>query len=60
VNLVTGASFERIEQDGDVKKVHVEVNGKKRIIEADQLLVATGRTPNTATLNLQAAGVFGK
>lgn len=57
VNLVTGASFERIEQDGDVKKVHVEVNGKKRIIEADQLLVATGRTPNTATLNLQAAGV---
>ncbi|EIT4132368.1 FAD-dependent oxidoreductase, partial [Listeria monocytogenes] len=36
---------------------HVEVNGKKRIIEADQLLVATGRTPNTATLNLQDAGV---
>jgi mercuric reductase len=57
INLVTGASFERIEQDGDVKKVHVEVNGKKRIIEADQLLVATGRTPNTDSLNLSAAGV---
>lgn len=57
VNLVTGASFERIQQDGDIKKIHVEVNGKKRIIEADQLLVATGRTPNTATLNLQDAGV---
>lgn len=57
VNLVTGASFERIEEDGDIKKVHVEVNGKKRIIEADQLLVATGRTPNTATLNLLKAGV---
>nr|BAW85720.1 mercuric reductase [Bacillus sp. MER] len=57
VNLVTGASFERIEEDRDIKKVHVEVNGKKRIIEADQLLVATGRTPNTATLNLQKAGV---
>lgn len=57
INLVTGASFERIEQDGNVKKVHVEVNGKKRIIEADQLLVATGRTPNTATLNLEVAGV---
>jgi len=57
INLVTGASFERIEQDGNVKKVHVEVNGKKRIIEADQLLVATGRTPNTATLNLEIAGV---
>lgn len=57
VNLVTGASFERIEQDGDIKKVYVEVNGRKQTIEAEQLLVATGRTPNTATLNLQAAGV---
>ena len=57
INLVTGTSFERIEQDGDIKKVYVEVNGEKRIIEAEQLLVATGRTPNTATLNLQTAGV---
>ncbi|WP_404830750.1 mercury(II) reductase [Sporosarcina beigongshangi] len=57
VNLVTGAYFERIEQDGDIKKVYVEVNGKKRIIEAEQLLVATGRTANTTSLNLQAAGV---
>lgn len=57
INLVTGASFERIEQVGNIKKVHVEVNGKKRIIEGDQLLVATGRTPNISTLNLQAAGV---
>ncbi|MFD1926466.1 mercury(II) reductase [Sporosarcina siberiensis] len=57
VNLVTGAFFERIEQDGDTKKVYVEVDSKKRTIEADQLLVATGRTPNTEKLNLQAAGV---
>lgn len=57
INLVTGASFKRIEQDGNVKKVHIEVNGKKRIIEADQLLVATGRTPNTANLKLEAASV---
>nr|WP_172687535.1 mercury(II) reductase [Staphylococcus arlettae]ARO44768.1 Mercuric ion reductase [Staphylococcus arlettae] len=57
INLVTGASFERIEQDGDIKKVYVEVDGEKRIIEAEQLLVATGRTPYTETLNLQTAGV---
>ena len=57
VNLVTGTSFERIEQDGDIKKVYVEVNGERRTIEADQLLVATGRKPNTVNLNLQAAGV---
>ncbi len=34
-----------------------KLNGKKRIIEAEQLLIATGRTPNTETLNIQAAGV---
>lgn len=57
IHLVTGATFERIEQEGELKKVHVEVNGKKRIIEAEQLLVATGRKPNTESLNLPAAGV---
>lgn len=57
INLVTGATYERVEQDGDIKKVHVEINGKKRIIEAEQLLIATGRKPNTESLNLHAAGV---
>ncbi|PIC56964.1 mercury(II) reductase [Sporosarcina sp. P12(2017)] len=57
INLVSGAAYERVEQDGDIKKVHVEINGEKRIIEAEQLLVATGRKPNTESLNLHAAGV---
>lgn len=57
INLVTGAIYERVEQDGDIKKVHVEINGEKRIIEAEQLLVATGRKPNIESLNLHAAGV---
>ncbi|CAN7240886.1 MULTISPECIES: mercury(II) reductase [Bacillaceae] len=57
INLVKGATYKRIEQDGDIKKVHIEVNGKKRIIESEQLLIATGRTPNTVSLNLPAAGV---
>ncbi|MTD31725.1 mercury(II) reductase [Planomicrobium sp. YIM 101495] len=57
IRLVTGASYERIEQEGEVKKVYIEVDGQKRIIESDQLLIAAGRTPNTESLNLQAAGV---
>ncbi|MFS0577289.1 mercury(II) reductase [Sporosarcina sp. 179-K 3D1 HS] len=57
INLVTGATYERVEQVGDIKKVYVEINGEKRIIEAEQLLVATGRKPNTESLNLHAAGV---
>lgn len=57
INLVKGATFERVEQSGEIKKVHVTVDGKKKVIESEQLLVATGRKPNTDTLNLNAAGV---
>jgi len=57
INLVTGASFERVEQAGEIKKVYVTVDGKKKIIESEQLLVATGRKPNTDKLNLHVAGV---
>ncbi|MFC3210730.1 mercury(II) reductase [Planomicrobium okeanokoites] len=57
IRLVTGATYERIEQVGELKKVYVEVDGQKRIIESEQLLIAAGRKPNTESLNLQAAGV---
>ncbi|EWG09322.1 mercury(II) reductase [Cytobacillus firmus] len=57
INLVKGAAFERVEQDGEIKKVHVTVDGKKKVVESEQLLVATGRKPNTDALNLSAAGV---
>jgi len=57
INLITGAIYERVEKDGDVKRVHLRVNGEKKVIEADELLVATGRKPNTTALNPGAAGI---
>ncbi|MFZ3591539.1 mercury(II) reductase [Bacillus sp. DJP31] len=57
INLVKGANFERVEQEGQIKKVHITVDGKNKVVESDQLLVATGRKPNTDSLNLSAAGV---
>lgn len=57
INLVKGATFERVEQIGEIKRVYVTVNGSREVIESDQLLVATGRKPNTDSLNLSAAGV---
>lgn len=57
INLVKGATFERVEQSGEIKRVCVTVNGSREVIESDQLLVATGRKPNTDSLNLSAAGV---
>ncbi|MCY7028950.1 FAD-dependent oxidoreductase [Streptococcus sanguinis] len=56
INLVKGATFERVEQSGEIKRVYVTVNGSREVIESDQLLVATGRKPNTDSLNLSAAG----
>lgn len=57
MELLAGVTFNRVEQDGAHKRVHITVEGRQRVIEADALLVATGRTPNTKALNLGAAGV---
>ena len=57
INLVKGATFEHVEQAGEIKKVRVTVDGKKKVVESEQLLVATGRKTNTDSLNLRAAGV---
>lgn len=54
---LTGIRYERIEQVGEIKRIHIEVNGAKQIIEAEQLLIAAGRRPNTDELQLQTAGV---
>jgi mercuric reductase len=57
IELVTGATYEKIEEIDGVKKIYLEVNGEKRTVEAEQLLIAAGRRPNTEALNLAAAGV---
>lgn len=38
-------------------KVQLEVAGQKKTLEGTHLLVATGRVPNSDTLNLTAAGI---
>jgi mercuric reductase len=57
IQLVTGVTFHRVEQDGAIKRVYITVNGEEQVIEAEQLLIATGRRPNTEALNLEAANV---
>lgn len=57
VKIITGVTFNRIEQDGNIKRVHLKVNGQEHVIEAEALLVATGRKPNIENLNLSAAQV---
>lgn len=47
MRIITGVAYERIKQEGELKKIHILVNGEKKMIEAEQLLISSGRTPNT-------------
>ena len=57
IEIHTGAEVLRAEQRAGRKVVVARIGDRKRTFEADELLLATGRTPNTAALNLQAARV---
>ena len=57
VEVRTGASVQRIEQDADTARVYYEQDGQVHDIEADAVLIALGRTPNTDGLKLEAAGI---
>lgn len=57
IRLITGAVFQKVEQDGAVKRVSLTVGGQQQVIEGDALLLAVGRKPNTAALHLESANV---
>ena len=46
-----------VRQKGESKIVRAQVDSQTKEIEAEQLLMATGRRPNTADLHLENAGV---
>jgi pyruvate/2-oxoglutarate dehydrogenase complex dihydrolipoamide dehydrogenase (E3) component len=58
VRVIAGARAERVHRQGG--RVHMEVQagpGRREALEAEALLVAAGRVPNTEGLGLDAAGV---
>ena len=57
VELVLGATVERVTAGGGTKRVHARVGGEDRAFEAEEVLVATGRRPDTAGLGLEALGI---
>jgi mercuric reductase len=57
ITIETSARVERVHRAGDYKVV-TAVTGSGRVeVEADALLVAAGKTPNTGDLGLAVAGV---
>lgn len=57
IELLTGTRVERVSNDSGRVAVAVETPALGGILRAERLLVATGRTPNTDGLELEAAGV---
>ena len=57
IEVITGARVDRIEGDAREVQVRAETPTAGRIVRAERILVATGRTPNTEDLALDRAGV---
>ena len=55
--IYAGARILAVERDGDVRRIRATVDSEDVVVEADEILVATGRRPSTAGLGLEAGGV---
>lgn len=57
ITILTGVEIERVSREGEIRSVHTRLMGQSRAFEADQILVALGRQPNTIGLGLDQVGV---
>jgi mercuric reductase len=57
ITVCAGVGYQKIEQDSNQIKLYCENKDGEHVIEAEKLLVATGRKPNTETLGLKDIGV---
>ena len=57
VQVFTGTKLVDAKRKGKLKVVSFEQNGKRMSVSAEEILFALGRVPNTASLNLENAGV---
>ena len=60
VKIHSSVEILAVEQRSGLKSLTARVGGRKRKFEAESLLMATGRSPNTEGLNLPAVGVEAK
>jgi len=57
IEILTGAQVRRVERTPAGKRLWVQVDGELRSLEVADVLVATGRRPNTDGLGLDRAGI---
>lgn len=57
LTIKTSTKVKRVSKYGDQRLITVESNGAEEELEADEILVTAGRSPNTASLGLEEIGV---
>lgn len=57
VEIVTGVEMRSVRPTGGGVEIETVVLGERRIFSAEQILMATGRTPNTGNMGLETVGV---
>ena len=57
IQIFTGTKILKAQRNGKLKTVFFEQNGKTISVSAEEILFALGRIANTASLNLESAGV---
>ncbi len=57
ITIHTGVSLRAFKKRNGRKEVHAKIGNATRVLRADEVLMATGRRPNTDGLNLQAVRV---
>jgi mercuric reductase len=57
IAVATGVQVERVRRDGQARVVSYRHGGQRGEVTADAVLVAAGKTPNTRSMGLGAAGV---
>jgi len=57
ITIHTGVGVQAIRQEGEEKIVTAQVSGEEQEFRAAQVLMATGRRPNTQDMGLEEAGI---
>ncbi len=57
LEVLLNAKATRVKKEGTQIQVSVRTGEETKVVEGSHLLVATGRTPNTDSLNVAAAGI---
>jgi mercuric reductase len=57
IEIVTGDVIDHARSENGQKVLALTVDGKKLEVAADEILAATGKTPNTGNLGMETAGV---